>query len=478
MSKAGEFLSDFSNNLFGAVAGASALSRMPTDIGFIPNGTNGETIQIKGDNAQWLGLHIPIQQKKAYESCAPLASVVDRLAESDITGNLEILRATGKGKENFATNEWSNQMRRLLMNPNPMQTGEQFRGQQIVYKKIFGFCPVLPIVPAGFAPEFATSLINLPPWLFSVRPAANSNIFKSKTIEDIIDKYIVTLLNQTVQIDPANIFILEDAFTYDYERTGLLLPQSRLVGLDMDISNVCYSKEADNVLLRKKGPLGFISHEVAAGKDSVGYMPMTEQDKVEIQKELRNYGLSWAQYQYVVSKVAIKWNPMSFDIKQLGTKETVLAGARAICQRFGFPFVLFEDSDATYSNQESAHKKFYDNNVIPNNKRDIAKYNKFFKAEENNCKIVVDYSHLAIFQEDELNSGKARQAKDEGLQIEYLNDIITKNQWLEEIGLDSIGTEGDLLYSQSAAKKAADAQAAAAVTAKATALENNPPVIA
>jgi hypothetical protein len=54
--------------------------------------------------------------------------------------------------------------------------------------------------------------------------------------------------------------------------------------------------EADNVLIKKKGPLGFISHDPKP--DTVaGYSPMSPKEKEEIQTELQKYGLSWNQWQ-------------------------------------------------------------------------------------------------------------------------------------------------------------------------------------
>ncbi len=460
---------NFFLDLFGTIAGNTSLGRLPSDIGFIPDGTNGETIKIKGESATWLGLRVPLMQKYAYDYCYPLSSVIDRLAESDITGIIDTVYSGGKGDGNSATNDWAKRMRKLLKQPNPMQSWEQFRAQQTVYKKTYGYCPVLPFVPVGFEydPSFATSIINLPPWLFGA--VATYKLIGKTKITDIIKEYTCSIMGERVSFSPDKILLLEDSFVYDIAQNWML-PQSRLVGLDMAISNICAAMEADNVLLRKKGPLGFISHDAAAVKDStVGYLPMTAKEKEELQETLaKKYGMNWGQYQWAISRQAVKWNPTSFNVKDLGTKETVLAGARAICQRFGFPYVLFEDSDATFSNQERAHKKLYDNNVIPNNNRDMAKYNIFFKAEENGCRIQMDYSHLSVFQEDALNAGRARAYNDQGLQIEYLNDIITKNQWLELIGLEKIaGPEGDLYYSQSSlavqeqAAKLAQQQAAA-----------------
>jgi hypothetical protein len=322
----------------------------------------------------------------------------------------------------------------------------------------------MPIIPAGFEsqPYRALALINIPPWCFDVVP--RNDYINVMTEEALTAQYTVTILGRSFKLAANQVMILEDSFHQD-ENKGFLLPKSRLVGLDMAVSNLCAAMEADNVLLKKKGPLGFISHDAGAVKDSTaGYVPMDKEEKDELQEELKHYGMSWSQFQFAISKTAVKWNPMSFDVKGLGTKETILASARAICQRYGFPYVLFEDSDATYSNQASAHKKLYDDVVLPANARDMKKYDKFFLAKENNCCLKCDYSHLGVFQEDELNRGKARAANATGLQIEYMNDIITKNQWLLTIGEDPV-PDGDLYYSQTAAKAAQDALTLAQATA-------------
>jgi hypothetical protein len=434
-------MATFLNNLFGTIAGNSLLG-LGSGMDFIPTGSNSETMQIRGNSVSWLGLRNRLMQKYAYDFCFPVASVVDRLAEYDIAGTIEILRATGKGKENFATNDWAQRMNKLLAQPNPLQSWEQFRGQQVVYKKVFGFCPVLPIVPAGFTPDFAMSIINLPSWLFEAR--GTRNIIYASTIEEIVQEYRVSLLGKSVTLTPDQVIILEDSFMQD-ESSDFLLPQSRLVGLDMAVSNTCAAMEADNVLLKKKGPLGFISHDAAATKDAVaGYIPMSDSEKKNLQEALTRYGLSLDQYQYVISQTAAKWNPMSFDVKQLGTKETVQAGEKAICHRFGYPYVLYEQQDATYANGLNAEKGVYQNNVIPGNTKDLNKYNKFFQSHDNACKIVNNYSHIAALQEDELSKAQARDKWNDALKKEYDNNLITRNQWLTDIGRDTI-PDGDKL---------------------------------
>jgi hypothetical protein len=423
----------FINSLFGTIANTT-LSREPSGISFIPIDDKGNTIQIKGDNVNWLGLKSRQMQKYAYDYCYPLASVVDRLAEYDITGNIEILRSTGKGKENFATSEWANRMNRLLAQPNPMQSWEQFRGQQVIYKKVFGFCPVLPFVPGGMTPDNATSMINIPPWLFDYE-STREIIFTSK-IDQIVKEWRVSILGKTFTFKPDQIIILEDSFMQD-EQSDFLLPQSRLVGLDMAVSNICRAMEANNVLLTKRGPLGFISG--SGGKDGIGAMlPMRPEEKKELQDSLRQYGLTLGQYQYVISRTSATWNPMSFNVTELGIDPTVISGSKAVCHRYGFPYTLFEQQDSTYANGLQAEKGVYQNNIIPNSNKDLNKYNKFFKADENNAKIVSNFSHVAALKEDELMGAQAAKAWNDALLIEYDNNLITKNQWLTARGYDTV----------------------------------------
>lgn len=438
-------MNEFFNNLFGTIAYGGASLRVPANADFIPTDSSGKTLKIrKKSQASWLGLKSPYMQKYAYEYCYPLASVVDRLAEYDLTGEFQILRSTGKGKENFATSAYANDLNKLFAQPNPLQSWEQFRGQQIAYKKVFGFCPVLPIMPGGIAndPSMCITMMNLPPWLFRAIPNTSASEYSTK-IEEIVERYECTIYGKTIKLKPSQVFILEDSFWQNDEQ-NLLLPLSRLVGLDMAVSNLCAGMEADNVLLKKKGPLGFISHD-AATKDAASYIPMSKLAKKVLQRELANYGMSWNQFQYVVSRQAAKWNPMSYNVKELGTKETVVAAEKAICHRLAFPYVLYEETDTTYANGDNAAATVYATNVIPNNRKDYKKYEKFFKAAENNCSFYGNFESVEALQEDKLMEAQRGNQQTQALQVEWVNNIITLNEWRIARGYDT-KPDGDIYY--------------------------------
>lgn len=438
-------MSGFFDNLFGAIAG-NALTRQPSGIGFIPANTATQqnlTLAINGKDANWLGLRNKFTQKRAYEFCSPLAAVINRLAEYDTNGIVEIIRNKGKGADDFATNAWARAMNNRIAQPNPLQSWEQFRGQQVVYKKIFGYCPVLPIMPAGFEnqPWECSAMINLPPWLFDA--IATRKLIGQSRIEDIVKEYRCTIMGQTFVFSPDQLFILEDTFMQD-ETTDFLLPLSRLVSLDMDVSNFNYAKEADNVVLRQGGPRGFISHDPTTDPVS-GYTPMMEEEKAELQADLAQYGMSWNQFQYLITRQSLRWNSMGYNVKEMGTKETIIASKQEICDAYGYPYVLLQQSETTFANGAQAEANVYQSNVIPGNIKDLNKYNKFFKAAEANCKISADFDHINALQEDKLAKSQSDRFHAMAQDIAYKDGIITLNEWRESIGMDSIDG-GDSYY--------------------------------
>lgn len=393
-------------------------------------------------------------QLYAYEFCYPVACVIDALAEYDLVGKVEILRLAGKGKEDYATSSWAVQMNKMLAQPNPIQSWEQFRGQQLVYKRVFGFCPVVSLIPIGFkGNDNSVGLLNLPPWLFSVE--GTRKFVDQSTLSGFIKKYRVTLMGSLLEMDPDRVMILTDSFLQDVNK-DFLLPLSRLVGLDMAISNICAANEADNVLLRKKGPLGIFSHDAAAVKDSVaGYLPMTKVDKEELQEDLFNYGLTYSQFQWLISKVAIKWLPMSYNVKELGTRETCIAGEQAVCHRFRFPYVLYEQQDTKYANGANAEKGLYTSNIVPNANKDFKQYNNFLKASENNCEIVCSFDDVECLQADEVLRSTAKKTMTEALELQWKSNVITLNMYRTEIGLDTV--PGDDIYYKDSEQAKADA---------------------
>lgn len=427
------------NNLFGTIAEG----RLPiaTSKQFIPVDGNGGTMYVDGTEhrAKWLGLDFKPMQFWAYNFCSPLAAVIDRLSEADTNGKICILNTDGSLNTTYTKNPKLNRVMNLLKNPNPLQTWEEFNSQQVVLCKIFGYCPVFALGP-GFSDKTSTKYLwNLNPFYCTPRQNTEFDLY-GNTAEDIIagidrtnpiKEWVISIFGKNYIIPASDIILVKDGFI-DANIQLMGLPISKVAGLDYFVSNICAAMEADNVLLKKKGPLGVFSYD--AKPDMAGWTPMSTKMKDDVQNDLQRYGLTWGQLQYVVSKTPIKWNSMSYNLQELMTKETVRQGIDGICDRFGYPAELMSGKNATYENRNSAEKFLYQNNVIPFSLRRMARYCQFFDVEG----LALDYNHLPVLQEDIMKAGEARKALSESLQIDWTTGIISYNQYLNELGLPEI----------------------------------------
>lgn len=419
------------NNIFGSIS--SGKFPFGTNMDFIPTNGEGGTINLAGINvdAKWLGLESRIMQYWAYIYCSPLAAVIDRLAEADTNGDIEIINADGTKYENVNKNPRLKRVMELMNNPNPLQTFEEFNSEQVVLCKIFGYCPVFAL--GGLIDKSMTKhLWNLNPYYctpvfeenFSIMGASDSDIASGIDRERPIKFWEVGIFGQIHRIDASDVILIKDGFI-DSSMRNMGLPISKIAGLDYFVSNICAAMEADNVLLKKKGPLGVFSHDPKP--DMAGWMPLSPENKDELQEDLKRYGLTLGQLQYIVSKTPLKWNAMSFNLRDLMTKETVRQGIDGICDRFGFPAELMSGKNATYENRNSAEKYLYQNNIMPFSYRRMARYNKFFGFTEQ--KLNLNYDYLPVLQEDVLKASAARLNQSQSLFVDWTAGLITWNEY-------------------------------------------------
>lgn len=430
------------NSMFGSLG--KRMVPVPANADFVPVDGEGGTMSLTGDmdiKPVWLGLDIPMMQFWAYKFCSPLSAVIDRLAEADSNGKIEYIDENGATLKNYKRREDLKRVMRLMKKPNPKQTWKEFNAEQVVFCKIFGYCVVLPICPAGFDKTYTKAFYNVNPLLS--RPIRSFDVDLYST--DIskasqISGWDLTVGSTRYTKSADEVILIKDGFI-DIGNNDL--PISKIVGLDFFVSNICAAMEADNVLLKKKGPLGVFSHDPKP--DMAGWLPLTNEQKDDLQKDLSRYGLTIGQLQYVISKTPLKWNAMSFNLRDLMTKETTRQGIDGICDRLGYPAELMSGKNATYENRDSAEKYLYQNNVIPFSLRRIDVYNQYFGFED--VQLTFDYDHLPVLQEDALKSSQAYKSKAEGLDISWKAGMITWNECRIAQGQDTV--QGmDIYYSE------------------------------
>lgn len=431
---------DLSGGMFGTIA--SKRIPFPTKADFIPLDDQGNVLNLKmdGDSPHWLGLHSKSMQYWAYQYCSPLAGVIDRLAEADSNGRIAFYHDKNKKKvDNPAKIPKLQRISTLLKNPNPLQTWEEFNSEQIVYAKIFGWCPVLCIKPKGMDNSFTKYMFNLNPYFCTPKNYDIVDLYDDSFFS-YIDYWDVKVYNRNIQIPGSDVLVVKDGFI---DNDGDGLPMSKLCGLDFAISNICAAMEADNVLLRKKGPLGIFSYDPKP--DNVaGYLPMTNSQKDELQTELLRYGLSLNMLQYIISRTPIRWNPVSFDTAQLKTKETIQQGTDQICDRLGYPAELMSGKNATYENRHTSERFLYQNNIIPFSLRRMARYDQWFALDE--YTLLQDFLHIAVLQEDIQKAALAKKDHTIALDLQWKSGLISYNEYRVELKMEKVAGKDDYYY--------------------------------
>lgn len=119
-----------------------------------------------------------------------------------------------------------------------------------------------------------------------------------------------------------------------------------------------------------------------------------------------------------------------------------------ICDALNYPFKLLANTKSSSMNgTETAQfqRILYQDFIIPFAEMVFEQLNEAFNAEKYNCNIEKDFSHITVIQDDKIAAGRALGLMNAGLQIQWLNNIITANQWLIATEMDPI-PDGDKYY--------------------------------
>ena len=196
---------------------------------------------------------------KAWTKCPPLTSIIVAKAQADTKGRVafkyKYTDEPVKGNYNPAVSR----IRKLLDQPNPFQNWERFRTQQKVYIQLFGFCPVLHIMPKGFTKStdrsYATSMWNIPPHLLTIE--TTGKLFFQSGTSGVIKKVTLRAAGLETELPIENLmFITDQSISLNYE----VLPDSRVKVLQDPISNIVACYEAMNTIVTKRGALGIFSN--------------------------------------------------------------------------------------------------------------------------------------------------------------------------------------------------------------------------
>lgn len=370
---------------------------------------------------------------EAYKRCSPLSSIINRKAQADLNGKKFVMN----NKDKEATNDYADKIRNLLRKPNFKQNQSSFLANLKIYLQIFGYCPVYCEPPAGMDRINASSMWILPPQYLQIEWKSIPE-YTARSINDLILSIKFSIGGKLYPIALENIFFFTDVLP------GKGLPTSRTELTKDAISNIIAAMDSRGEMIRERGAGGIISPN---SKDGIGQpVPLKPDEKLSLQKDWRQYGTGSRQNRIIISNASINWTRISMDVAELKLMEEVQDSSKMLCDEWGYPPHLLGLIDPTFNNQNTAEKGLYQNTIIPEAQNMDDQLNEFFNTAAYKLKIVTDFSHLPVLQENKVELGNYMFRLNQSLLIQFQNNIITYNEW--RIGTDLDPVQGmDIYYS-------------------------------
>lgn len=379
----------------------------------------------------------------AYRRCPPLQAVINRKARAYINGKNYILNS--KGKE--AQGDTANRLRKLLTRPNYLQNWNEFDAQTYIYQQLFGYSPVIVVVPVGYDPTYATAIWNIPPFMCTIDERDDIMYFTAKSKKDLVKSIKVSYKNTYSYLNMDYVYLLTE---FQPSGRSVIIPGSRIEALEMPINNIIGAYESRNVLINRRGALGILTKDPGTGQ--YGPLPAPENYKEELQSDFGKYGLLRSQWTVVITEAALKWQQMGFPTKDLMLFEEIVDDVMRICDTYNFPSPLINtDKGPSNTNTKEFNQQLYNDGVIPESISNYEQWNEILQTEQFNLRIERDYSHLPILQKDKKLEADARKVLGEALLAEFYANLVTFNRVLELMGEDT-RSGGDVYYHEAVAQ--------------------------
>lgn len=355
-----------------------------------------------------------------YNTVPHLQSVINQLA--DMFKNMDIKLYDKKTGEEVKEHEVLN----LLNRPNPLRTREEFLFEYYVFKSVFGNAFIYEI--KGLPSALPSLMWNLLPSDVEIIPTGK--IYNQTTVDGIIKSYKVYDQGTYFNVQPSDMI-------YKNEGVGgnLITSQSKIDALQLPLSNIIGALKSENVLIVERGAEGILSNESQADG---GAIPLGKEERERIEKEMqKTYGIFDGQKRKIITNSSLKWQPMTFPIKDLMLLECIESDFQTICAAYGADRDIFPSTKgATFENKNNGVKSTYQNTIQPQADDLMSILNTAFGLDKQGLYLVADYSYLPVFQEDEQQKEAAKKTKIEYLAMALNDAVIDVNEYRAELGLE------------------------------------------
>jgi hypothetical protein len=343
-----------------------------------------------------------------------LRAVIDKRASMMSANKPVLIDKNG----NLVQNHW---LLDLINKPNPMQSWADvvysLSVNDALYSNAFAYSPLRSFNQRNI-------FVTLPSGKIEIRTTGRT--LKQMDVDGLIEGFRFKYDNEGFEtLDLNDVIYLTTA-----DGLNLIKPTSKLDALKYPLSNIKASYHKRNVLLENIGAIGILS---AQKSDIGGSIPMTPEEKHEIQRDWYNR----SKDELIITESQVNWQPMSYPTRDLMLFEELTADKLAIIDAYGLNYNLFSsDKGATFTNVKDSIRMCYTDTIIPETQSMYDTIMQQFKLADEGYKLIADFSHLPVLQDDELSKQQAMAAKVNNYSIMLRDGVISSEQYAAEFGIE------------------------------------------
>lgn len=323
-----------------------------------------------------------------YNTIPQLRTPVDKLAAMFSNGVFKYQKIGSDKFDNLPP-----EISKLLENPNILQGQNPFLNQYLRQLIVYGN----QFIYKNSASKITTtpqSLINVSP--ANLKPKLTGKLFDQVSMDGIVSGFEYNENGTIKMFDTTNIL-----WSKISDLDNNLIGYSPLKAMKYPLSNTVAAYQYLNCISSEKGGIGVLSSQ---SKDAMGALPMTSEEKQELEQTYRNEnGIEEGQKKIHITTGSVTWSPMSYPTKDLLLMEQIGANFLAILNVLGVNQNLFINS--TYENLKNGLIQTHNDTVVVYADGFTQALSKFIGVPEG-YRLVLDYSHLPYLQADKLQDAQ------------------------------------------------------------------------
>lgn len=322
-----------------------------------------------------------------------LRAVIDKRASMMASNQVRMYDANG----DEILNHWFLDM---VNNPNPVQSWSDvvysLSVNDALYSNAFGYSPVRSF-------DIRNMFVPIPS--NKVQILTSGKTLKQMDVDGLIDGYRFEYDNNAFE----NLELKDVIYLTTNDGMNLIKPTSRIDALKYPLSNIKAQYNKRNVLLENIGAIGILS---AQNSDIGGAIPMTPEEKRQIQRDWYNR----SKDEVIITESQVNWQSMSYPTRDLMLFEELNADKIAIIDAYGMNVNLFSsEKGSTFTNVRDSVRMVYTDTIIPETQQMYDTMAHQMGLDKQGIKIVADFSHLPVLQDDEQMKAAAMNTRADAL---------------------------------------------------------------